>query len=305
LYLISPKAWEFCLQHIVDFAKHKGFYTEEFVAERLEEIKVARAIPNNKIRKDETNTNRVFLDEAISNCCDMFKALKSLIQSAFTTDLLPVKYNAAGQSFYNKAYQGNQSALNDLNDSALQFIKNNDAALKANNNMSATFLNDYKAVIATYNTQRTTYDTSVQELKELTQENTIANNAIYKKMMDMFADAKIVFKKEPDIANQFSFTYFYDLVTSPSVAGIRGKVTNLADNKAIYKAVITVLLKDKSVETNKYGKFDIIQLANGIYTIVITAEGFKTVTIDKFEVKTGVYNTLNVVMEKMENVIVL
>lgn len=304
LYLLSPKAWEFCLLHIVRFARHKGFYTEGYVAERLAEIQAARAIPNNKTRKDDTSTNRVYLDEAISDCCDMFKALKSLMQSAFTADLLSVKYNAAGQSFYAKAYQGNQSALNDLNDSALQFIENNEAALKANNNMSATFLDDYKATIATYNTQRTAYDASVKAVKELAQDNTEANNVLYKKMMDMFADAKIVFKKEPDIADQFTYTYFYDLIASPSVAGIKGKVTNLADEKGINKAVITVLLKNKSVETNKLGKFDIAQLANGIYTIVITAEGFKTVTIDKFEVKTGVYNTLNVAMEKVEVAVV-
>lgn len=298
LYLLSPKAWEFCLLHVARFAKHKGFYTEAFVAERLADIKAARAIPNHKIRKDDTNTNRVYLDEAVSDCCDMFQALKSLIQSAFTTDLLSVKYDAAGQSFYHKAHQGNQSALNDLNDSAVQFIENNEAALTANNNMSATFFADYKATIAAYNTQRTAYDTSAQELKALTQDNTEANNAIYKKMMDMFADAKIVFKKEPDIAEQFTYTYFYDLITSPGVAGVRGKVTDIADNQAINKAVVTVLFKNKSVETNELGKFDIAQLANGLYTIVITAEGFKTVTIDKFEVKTGVYNTLNVAMEK-------
>jgi hypothetical protein len=290
--------------HVARFTKHKGFYTEGYVAERLAEIKAARAIPNHKIRKDDSSTNRVYLDNAISDCCDMFQALKSLMQSAFAADLLSVKYNAAGQAFYAKAYQGNQSALNDLNDSAVQFIENNEAALKANNNMSATFLDDYKATIAAYNTQRTAYDESKQAEKELAQDNTDANNAIYKKMMDMFADAKIVFKKEPEIADQFTYTYFYDLIASPSVAGVRGKITSLTDNKGINKAVVTVLLKNKSVETNKLGKFDIPQLANGIYTIVITAEGFKTVTIDKFEVKTGVYNTLNVAMEKEEVAVV-
>lgn len=300
LYLLSPKAWEFCLTHIARFARHKGFYTEGYVAERLAEIKAARAIPNHKIRKDDSSTNRVYLDNAISDCCDMFQALKSLIQSAFTADLLSVKYEAAGQTFYAKAYQGNQSALNDLNDSAIQFIENNEAALKANNNMSATFLSDYQEIIAAYEAQREAYDASIKELKDLTQGNTEANNTIYKKMMDMFADAKIVFKKEPEIANQFTYTYFYDLIASPSVAGIRGKITSLTDNKGINKAVVTVLLKGKTVETNKLGKFDIPQLASGTYTVVITAEGFKTVTIDKFEVKTGVYNTLNVTMEKVE-----
>ncbi len=304
LYLLSPKAWESCLVHIARFAQHKGFYTEGFVAERLAEIKAARAIPNHKIRKDDTSTNRVYLDEAISDCCDKFQALKSLMQSAFSADLLSVKYDAAGQSYYNKAYQGNQSALNDLNDSALQFIENNAAALTANNNMSATFLADYKAIVATYTSHRTAYDASVQTLKELTQDNTDANNILYKKMMDMFADAKIVFKKDPDIAEQFTFTYFYDLIASPSVAGVRGKVTGLADNQGINQALVTVLLKNKSAETDKLGKFDIAQLASGLYTIVITAEGFKTVTVEKFEVKTGVYNTLNVAMEKVETAVV-
>jgi hypothetical protein len=75
-------------------------------------------------------------------------------------------------------------------------------------------------------------------------------------------------------------------------------------NKGVsFNKAVPMLLTTKSVETNKLGRFDIPQLANGICTIVLTAQGFKTVTMNKFEVKTGVYNTLNVAMEKMEAVV--
>ena len=44
--------------------------------------------------------------------------------SAFQAELLEAKYDAAGSSFFNKAEQGNEGAMNDLNDSAIKFIKN-------------------------------------------------------------------------------------------------------------------------------------------------------------------------------------
>ena len=297
LYLALPLAWALCHKNLSRFAKLKGFYTEGYVNDRLAEIAAAKAIPNYKTRKDDPNTHRVSLDEATEDCCHYFMMLKSLIGSAFRPELLEVKYDAAGSAFFNKAEQGNEGAMNDLNDTAIQFIQKNEADLKANNNMQDTFLTDYQAVVAFYNTHRKAYNESAKMATRLTKDNTEANNNIYKMMMGMMADARVIFRKEPVLRDQFTFTNVLDQVVSASVAGIRGKVMNVETEKGIEKVKITIDGKDKTYETDKYGKFDIAQLANGEYMITFSCKGYKDVVFEEFEVKTGVYNTLNVTME--------
>jgi Carboxypeptidase regulatory-like domain len=220
--------------------------------------------------------------------------------SAFQEELLEAKYDAAGSSFFNKAEQGNEGAMNDLNDSAIKFIKNNEAALKAKNNMTDSFLADYEAVVAEYDTQRKGYNESSKTATGLTKDNTEANNNLYKKMMVMFTEARVIFRKEPALRDQFTFTNVLDQVVSASVAGIRGKVTDLVTEKGINKVKIVIEGRDKTYETDKFGKYDIAQLANGTYRVVFSCNGYNDVAFDDFEVKTGVYNTLNVVMEKVE-----
>ena len=300
LYLAATLAWGLCRKHLMRFSKLKGFYTEGYINDRLAEVEAAKAIPNYKTRKDEPSLNRVYLDEAIESCCDYFLMLKALIASAYRVDLLEGRYDVAGTTYFAKAAQGNEGALNDLNTSAIQFIEKNEADLKADNNMSDTFLADYQAVVAQYKTIRKAYVESSSTANDLTKDNTEANNNIHKTMMSMFADARVIFRREPDLRDQFAFVRILDQVVSSSVAGIRGKVTNSVTEKGINKVKIEIENKEKTYETNKLGRFDIAQLANGTYKITFTCTGYKDVVIDDFEVKTGVYNTLNVVMEKIE-----
>ena len=92
-----------------------------------------------------------------------------------------------------------------MNDSALRFMASNAADLMKNDNMNAAFLDEYKAVVAHYNALRQTYTDSKKAAKDLRVDNTIANNNVHKKMMKMFADAKILFRREPDLRSQFTF----------------------------------------------------------------------------------------------------
>ena len=300
LYLAVPIAWVLCRSQLLRFAKLKGFYTEGYINDRLAEVVAAKAIPNFNVRKDEPSTHRVYLDEAIEDCCHYFLMLKSLIVTAFRPELLEGKYKAAGSPFFNKAEQGNEGAMNDLNESAIQFIQNNEADLKADNNMTDSFLADYQAVVANYNTYRKAYNESSKTATGLTQNNKEANINLHKTMMAMFADARVIFRKEPELRDRFTFTAVLDQVVSASVAGIRGKVTNAETEKGIEKVKIVIEGKEKTYETDKLGKFDIAQLANGVYRITFSCKGYKDVISEEFEVKTGVYNTLNVEMEPVE-----
>lgn len=205
LYLVSAMAWGLCRKHLPRFARVFGFYTEGYIEDRLAEMAAAKAIPNHYARNDAPTSNHIYLMEAIKDCGDCFQVLKSYIRKAFEGDLQKIKLDAAGQSFFAKAMSGNQGKLNDLNDTALQFIESNAADLMKNDNMNAAFLDEYKAVVAHYNALRQTYTDSKKAAKDLRVDNTIANNNVHKKMMKMFADAKILFRREPDLRSQFTF----------------------------------------------------------------------------------------------------
>ena len=300
LYLIVPLAWALCRKNLAHFAKYFGYYTEGYVNDRIAEVAVAKAIPNYYSRKDEPSTKRVLLDAAIADCCHYFLFLEAMIAKTYRAEMLEAKYQSAGTAYFDKAEQGNEGALNDLNDSAIKFMVANAVDLKADNNMTDAFMVDYQAAVANYESCRTAYNDSSETASSLTQDNSEANEKIYKTMMGMFAHAQIVFRKEPDMRAQFTFTNILNQVVSAGVAGIRGKVTELGTKKSINKVKVVIKDKDKTYETDKSGKFDIPQLANGTYALTFSCAGFKDVVVEEFEVKTSVYNTLNVVMEAVE-----
>lgn len=205
LYLVSERACGLCRTHLPRFARLIGYYTEGYIDDRLAEIATAKAILKHYARNDAPTSNHIYLVEAIKDCGDCFQVLKLYIRKAFEADLQKIKLDAAGQSFFAKAMSGNQGKLNDLNESARQFIASNAADLMRNDNMPAAFLEEYTAVVARYNALRKTYTESKTIAKDLRKENTIANNNVHKQMMKMFADAKVLFRREPDLRSQFTF----------------------------------------------------------------------------------------------------
>ncbi len=205
LYLVSEMAWGLCRKHLPRFARLFGYYTEGYIDDRLAEMAAAKAIPNHYARNDAPTSNHIYLVEAIKDCGGCFQVLKSYIRKAFEGDLQKIKLKAAGQSFFAKAMSGNQGKLNDLNDSALRFMASNAADLMKNDNMNATFLDEYTAVVAHYNALRKTYDESKTIAQDLSKQNTVANNNVHKQMMKMFSDAKVLFRREPDLRSSFTF----------------------------------------------------------------------------------------------------
>ncbi len=297
LYIVCRMGWQACRENLAGFSKLKARYTEGYIAERLAEVEAAMAIPNEKTRRDKPKTERIMMEESAKDCLDYFQTLKVYIEDAFPENLQKAKIEAAGQSYYLKAQNLNRDALSNLNDCATQFIQNNAATLKADENMPDAFLTDYLNVKKEFDNRQMNFITSNTEAKDTTDENTKANNDIYKKLTAMFKDAQRVFVKDAFMRRYFTFS---DMLTSAigySVAGLRGTVTRLADGLPIVGAVVSINNKNKTVVTDEAGKYDIPQLANGLYSVTISAEGFKEVTIENYDVKPSVYNKLDVIME--------
>jgi hypothetical protein len=237
------------------------------------------------------------MQESIDSCLDCFKTLKVYIEDAFPDNLQKAKLDAAGQGYFPKAQSYNRDAVSNLNDCATQFILNNFAPLQANENMPNTFLAAYLDAKKEFDNRQQKYIESTSEAKEKQTENTTANNDIYRHLMTMCKDAQRVFAKDDNMSRFFTFSYLLSRVSGYSVAGLRGVVTKTGDNTPIVGATVSINGKNKTVVTDETGKYDVPQLASGLYSITISAEGCKDMTVDNYEVKASVYNRLDVAME--------
>ena len=68
----------------------------------------------------------------------------------------------------------------------------------------------------------------------------------------------------------------------------------------IAEAIISLKDTDKTMVTDEEGRFDIIPLGVGSYTVFVKAEGYETQTFPDVVVKTGVATRLNAVLKASE-----
>ena len=82
-----------------------------------------------------------------------------------------------------------------------------------------------------------------------------------------------------------------------TAAGVGGKVTIMGTKTVLNNASVTLVELNKSVKTNTDGRFELSPVASGEYTLRIEAEGYKTITMEAYEIKIGTIGRLNVEME--------
>jgi hypothetical protein len=128
----------------------------------------------------------------------------------------------------------------------------------------------------------------------------IANNTIFNNMKTMLSDAQKVFRKDAVLSERFSLTDLMTQVRGTRPSGLNGKVVNAVNTKTIVNAQIAISSLDKVVTSDANGQFQFGVLPVGKYTIVITAAGYETVTIEKYEIKSSVVHRLIVKMTEVE-----
>ena len=297
LYMACRLGWAACKSQLTEFSAFKAYYTTAFLDLQEVEITLAEAIPNNKTRRDDSTTQKEELTVLMEKCLSLFRRLKRYNASAFSKNVEKAKNDAAGQSFFATAKLGTWNTVTNLNVTATQFIENNLAALLADQNMPPAFPTLYNETAKNYADKLLQYLTSINESKNLTYDNTTANNDIYEKLLQMLKDAQEVFEGNEKLKTTFTFSNLVSRVSPAGVAGLRGSVRVADTQLPIMNALVVVEGKNKSVVTDAAGRYEIPQLANGFYTVIIKAEGFSEVVIENVEVKTSTYNTLNVAMQ--------
>ena len=301
LYSVLETEWGNNGVHLARFTGYKALYTLPFKTSALTAIASAKAMPDDDARSGSSELLRIGLVNMGDVCLQNFQFLKGYIESAFTDPAVQkVQYVIAGQNYYRDASHQDWEALVSMNTSAKNYLANagNVTALTAGLNMPPAFITTQKTASDNFDAQYASFklaeETSVETANKIK-----ANNIIYHAGIQMMSDGQKIFMNEPEILTKFIFSNLLALI-NPAIAGIRGSVKENGTNVAITNAKISAQ-KDGDVAVNVPVDVDGVfgqQLAEGHYTILVSADGYVEQTFDMDLKLTGLKG-LNVLLVKV------
>jgi len=135
-----------------------------------------------------------------------WQTLKLYITEAYTGELLEVKLQQAGSSFYKKASLDNWSSLRQLIHTTQNFMNAEFDTLIANENMPPSFPAKFiDAADKFLETAITFFEAKINRAR-ITSCKIKANNLIYDTLISMMKDAQQIFRYQPEIKMQFVFS---------------------------------------------------------------------------------------------------
>ena len=293
LYTIARLAWSSCKQHLNEFADFKARYTTAYIDDRLQEIEKAAYLPDDQARNEKYETLRIQLAEAGAECLKLFQYLKRYIADAYPEVLHKTKTDAAGQAYYEKAMNNNWDSMQGLVRAASSFIAANHADLSANQNMAATFPTRFDDARKRFELLHNDFLQAEENAQIATQNKIMANNDLHTKLMTMLLDGQELFKNTEAIKKQFIFSELLYKASGVGSAGIAGYITDISTGLALSEVSITLVEKNKTTLTDNEGRYEILQIPAGLYTIKIEKQGYQTQIIEKHEIKIGTTSRIN------------
>ena len=155
-----------------------------------------------------------------------------------------------------------------------------------------TAINNYSAETPKPRTalsQRKTYNANLAVLFKET-------DAILRDQLDKLV---MTFKtSNPDFIKTFESNRII-IDPASTATQLKGVITNKSDDNPIKGATITIVELSKTATTNFAGEYSFKPVANGTYTVTVTATGFQNFQTDGVEVKLGVITSLGVELESL------
>lgn len=300
LYAVCTSAWNSCFQNIEKFNNVKPKYTGDYAKARLADVEAARLMPDRYRREGDQQMLRLRLKKQLDACLEAWRMLQSSIGSTWEEQTeADSMLKAAGQPYYRDAYNTKWEACQSLMDSGKNFIATHKDELLLNDNMSPSFVEKFNNLAQAYDAQYNLYMASAHSVGEATDAKQEANQKLLKFLRELSIDAKIAFKDQPALLNQFIFDKVLLKISGQGAAGIKGMVSNgqLPVSQIQDLELVLVETGDEAfVDTD--GSYRFSQLASGTYTLRVTAPGYKEQAIPGIHVNTASYTTQNIVLEK-------
>ena len=296
LYLALQYGWDLTEQHLTALAAYKSKYTPAFVKTHRDALRSTEDMPDQQARIAPTQAQRVDLVAKKDEVLTFFQFLVGYIEDAYQKDKVKIMTQSAGQAKYAKAQNNNWPSVKALLSSAVTFIENNQADLTADDNMPLDFLTRFKQVRTDFDALYSLWNTDDSDTYSLTDAKVNANNALYLTFMGVVSDAQKVFRHDAALAQKFTFSALMGQIRGTTAAGVSGKVVIVDTKTGILNATISIESLNKSVQTDANGRFELSPIAANTYILKIEAEGYETLIIEKYEVKTGTIGRLKIEM---------
>ncbi len=298
LYTIARLALAGVLYFIARFSAFKGKYTAPWVEAQLLAVDAAEDLPDEEQRDQSHQIKRVDLDKLRQKALDKFNALTRYIVEVFPEDVWEIQIDAAGGSYYAAAAGGDFDATNQMLTKGNKFITDNAGTLDAaGQNMPGAFPGEFSTLKTDFKNLHTSFLGAESGAEIGTEDKIDANNAIYKIITSVNADAQAIFVEENDEAEskQFVLEQQLLLVRGAGVAGMRVHITDAVTEADIAGA--SILIKPStSLTTGDNGRALKLQLAAATYQVVISKPGYIPQEIEVI-VQTGTVKRVNVKLQ--------
>lgn len=196
---------------------HKGKYTVAWGTTFKAEIDAAKNMRNFQARNSRAEELKVRLDAKNKEICDKWQGIKLYIAEVpGWEDIQRVKLEEAGWLLYDSAYKGNWSSTMELVANANVFMTDNSAALVTPDNMPAAFITDFAALGVAFNDLFDEFEDANQDSETETRQRMLAYNALYDKLMAMFADGAYVNRNDDTMMNRFIFAKVLEMIRGAS-----------------------------------------------------------------------------------------
>ncbi len=297
LYVGCRIGWNLCSMYLPDFSELKAKYTPEFIQSKLDAINAADALFDADARYAEVENMRKDLVENKDKVLILYGKLLAYIDDAFQKGKWDTEYKAAGQGYYEEAAKGKWTSVTALLSSAIPYIEKNKVNLMDADNMPDSFQATFQTAKTAFDNLYQAYLAIIKQAATLTSEKIEANNAIFESFRAMFSDAKRIFHKQQTIADKFTMTAIFTQTRGVKQSDMVGTVNTGKKTKGIAKAKITLNNNFMVTTTDKDGYFEFLAIPPDVYKIVIEADGYETVTLNKEKVKTGTSRRLTIEMK--------
>ncbi len=286
-YIATEAAWDNFKDNLAAFSGFKGKYKDPYGPNAILELKAAKAMPDDAERSAVPETIRATLVPLGATCINNWRMLKSYTIDAFSEDVLPTMLRAAGSEYYDKAVSYNWSEIDMMNDVATKFMAKYLTELKkGTENMPDTFP-------ATYASGKTAFDAVYKKFLKAkqgtgagTDDKIAANNKVYKKMMAMLKDGRLIFNADPNKKDLFTFETLLSFVSGNGNSGI--KVWVISDDTGLPIPEFEATLQPGTLaeKGNPDGTATLITSA-GQYNLHINAPGYEEYREDNVRISTG------------------
>lgn len=295
LYYVLKTMWKSCKTNREAMSEMRGIYTDEFIDTMILQIAAAEALPDDAARSATHEQIRMQMEPLATICCSNWRLLKMCIRNSSPESEREIMYTAAGWGDYESAAHNSWTSVISMMQQGSEFIaKNYDILFDEGKNMPENFPDLYNASSDAFISKYDLFIEARQTAEIGTAQKIEANNAIYRKTIDMGLDGQECFYNNDELRKQFTFDAVAGLISPAGASGIVITVTNAETNQPLIAEIVDSVT-DRSVSTNSDGRGEMLNLSSGDTTFLITCDGYTQQAIN-YTLKTGTTGRLEVKM---------